>query len=293
MQKNKLKSLIHFHFIVFIFGFTAILGSLISIDSLSLVWYRMSIASVILITIALIMRINLKVKKDIFFQMLIAGILISLHWVTFFKAIKVSNVSITLSVLSLGAFITSFLEPLIYRRKIIKYEIFLGTLVFIGTFLIFQSQMHYFEGIVYALISVLLSVLFALINGKLIEKSSAIVISIYELFAGFIFITITLLISDKFDLNFFNLNDLDFLWILILGVFCTAYAYVVSVNVLKHLTPYSTMISINMEPVYGIIMAIIFLDENKTLSHSFYIGFLLIFFSIFLNGIIKLKNKKQ
>ncbi|MBL6649171.1 MAG: EamA family transporter [Flavobacteriaceae bacterium] len=293
MQKNKLKSLIHFHFIVFIFGFTAILGSLISIDSLSLVWYRMSIASVILITIALIMRINLKVKKDIFFQMLIAGILISLHWVTFFKAIKVSNVSITLSVLSLGAFITSFLEPLIYRRKIIKYEIFLGTLVFIGTFLIFQSQMHYFEGIVYALISVLLSVLFALINGKLIEKSSAIVISIYELFAGFIFITITLLISDQFDLNFFNLNDLDFLWILILGVFCTAYAYVVSVNVLKHLTPYSTMISINMEPVYGIIMAIIFLDENKTLSHSFYIGFLLIFFSIFLNGIIKLKNKKQ
>lgn len=293
MQKNKLKSLIHFHFIVFIFGFTAILGSLISIDSLSLVWYRMSIASVILITIALIMRINLKVKKDIFFQMLIAGILISLHWVTFFKAIKVSNVSITLSVLSLGAFITSFLEPLIYRRKIIKYEIFLGTLVFIGTFLIFQSQMHYFEGIVYALISVLLSVLFALINGKLIEKSSAIVISIYELFAGFIFITITLLISDQFDLNFFNLNDLDFLWILILGVFCTAYAYVVSVNVLKHLTPYSTMISINMEPVYGIIMAMIFLDENKTLSHSFYIGFLLIFFSIFLNGIIKLKNKKQ
>ena len=293
MQKNKLKSLIHFHFIVFIFGFTAILGSLISIDSLSLVWYRMSIASVILITIALIMRINLKVKKDIFFQMLIAGILISLHWVTFFKAIKVSNVSITLSVLSLGAFITSFLEPLIYRRKIIKYEIFLGTLVFIGTFLIFQSQMHYFEGIVYALISVLLSVLFALINGKLIEKSSAIVISIYELFAGFIFITITLLISDQFDLNFFNLNDLDFLWILILGVFCTAYAYVVSVNVLKHLTPYSTMISINMEPVYGIIMAIIFLDENKTLSHSFYIGFLLIFFSIFLNGIIKLKKKKQ
>lgn len=293
MQKNKLKSLIHFHFIVFIFGFTAILGSLISIDSLSLVWYRMSIAFLVLVIIALILRINLRVKKDIFFQMFIAGFLISLHWITFFKAIKVSNVSITLSVLSLGAFITSFLEPLIYGRKIIKYEILLGLVVFAGTFLIFQSQMHFYEGIIYALISVFLSVVFALMNGKLIEKSSAVVISIYELLAGVVFITITLLFLDEFDSNFFDLSDLDFLWILILGIVCTAYAYVVSVGVLKHLTPYSTMISINMEPVYGIVLAIIILDENQNLSYSFYIGFFMIFCSIILNGIMKLKNKNQ
>lgn len=293
MQKNKLKSLIHFHFIVFIFGFTAILGSLISIDSLSLVWYRMSIAFLVLVIIALMLRINLRVKKDIFFQMFIAGFLISLHWITFFKAIKVSNVSITLSVLSLGAFITSFLEPLIYGRKIIKYEILLGLVVFAGTFLIFQSQMHFYEGIIYALISVFLSVVFALMNGKLIEKSSAVVISIYELLAGVVFITITLLFLDEFDSNFFDLSDLDFLWILILGIVCTAYAYVVSVDVLKHLTPYSTMISINMEPVYGIVLAIIILDENQNLSYSFYIGFFMIFCSIILNGIMKLKNKNQ
>ena len=293
MQKNKLKSLIHFHFIVFIFGFTAILGSLISIDSLSLVWYRMSIAFLVLVIIALMLRINLRVKKDIFFQMFIAGFLISLHWITFFKAIKVSNVSITLSVLSLGAFITSFLEPLIYGRKIIQYEILLGLIVFAGTFLIFQSQMHFYEGIIYALISVFLSVVFALMNGKLVEKSSAVVISIYELLAGVVFITITLLFLDEFDSNFFDLSVLDFLWILILGIVCTAYAYVVSVDVLKHLTPYSTMISINMEPVYGIVLAIIILDENQNLSYGFYIGFFMIFCSIILNGIMKLKNKNQ
>ena len=110
MQKNKLKSLIHFHFIVFIFGFTAILGSLISIDSLSLVWYRMLIAFLFLIVFALVFKRSIKVSNQLLFKLLISGALISLHWITFFKAIKVSNVSITLSVLSLGAFLTSIME---------------------------------------------------------------------------------------------------------------------------------------------------------------------------------------
>ena len=125
MQKNKLKSLIHFHFIVFVFGFTAILGSLISVDSLKLVWYRMLIATISLLFLALLLNKKLNISKDILVKLFFCGLIISLHWVFFFKAIKVSNVSITLSILSLGAFITSFLEPIIYKRKIIFYEVVL------------------------------------------------------------------------------------------------------------------------------------------------------------------------
>ena len=292
MQKNKFKTLIHFHFIVFIFGFTAILGSLISIDSLELVWYRMAIASVVLLFYAMVFKKEIKVPKALILKLLISGMIIALHWVTFFKAIKVSNVSITLSILSLGAFLTSFLEPLFYGRKIILYEIIFGLIVVIGMSLIFNSQYHYLEGIIYALISVLLSVFFGLINGKLIKEASSLAISIYELLGGVLLISILLLFSDSIDNEFFNISKIDFYWILILAIVCTAYAFVISVDVLKHLSPYSLMISINMEPVYGIILAIIFLDESSDLSFNFYLGFILIFSSVILNGVFKLKNKK-
>ena len=274
MPKNKLKSLLHFHFIVFIFGFTAILGSLISVDSLSLVWYRMLIALILLLLIALIFKKNIKVSKQILIKLLFCGVLISLHWITFFQAIKVSNVSITLSVLSLGAFLTSFLEPFFYKRKIIPYEIFLGIFVVIGTSLIFKSQFYYVEGIFYALISVFLSVIFGLINGKLIENSSSLTITIYELLGGVLLITLILIFVGDFNTDFFKISSSDWFWLLLLGSVCTAYAFVVSVEVLRHLSPYSLMISINMEPVYGIILAIFILNENSKLSIEFYIGFI-------------------
>jgi len=293
MQKNKLNSFLHFHFIVFIFGFTAILGSLISIESLALVWYRMLIAFIFLIFIVVIFKINIKVSNKLLIKLLFCGVLISLHWITFFKAIKVSNVSITLSVLSLGAFLTSFLEPLFYKRKIIPYEVFLGVFVVFGTSLIFKSQYYYIEGIFYALISVFLSVIFGLINGKLIKQTSPLVISIYELLGGVILTTLILIFIGDFSFDFFNISKVDWFWLLLLGSVCTAYAFVISVKVLKHLTPYSLMISINMEPVYGIILAIIILNENTVLSTEFYIGFILIFISVILNGIIKLRKNKS
>lgn len=121
---------------------------------------------------------------------------------------------------------------------------------------------------------------FGLINGKLINKASSLVISIYELIGGVFIISLLLLFSNDFNNEFFKLSEDDFFWLSILATVCTAYAFVISVDVLKHLTPYSLMISINMEPVYGIILAIIFLNEFNNLSFDFYLGFILIFFSI-------------
>ena len=289
MQKNKLKSLIHFHFIVFVFGFTAILGSLISIDSLELVWYRMLIAVIFLLLLALFFKKNISVSKNILFKLFFCGLIISLHWVLFFQAIKVSNVSITLSILSLGAFITSFLEPILYKRKIILYEVFLGAFVVLGTAIIFKTQFHYLEGMLYAFGSVILSVFFTLFNGKLIGQTSSYNISFYELFSGFITISILLILNNDFNKDLFILKKSDFIWLFVLGTICTAYAFVVSVEVMKHLTPFSVMLSINMEPIYGIILAILFLNESANMSYEFYFGFLLIFISIILNGIIKMR----
>lgn len=291
MQKNKIKSLIHFHFIVFIFGFTAILGSLISISSLSLVWYRMLIAVMCLLIILPLLKKKLIIPKSLFFKLLFCGILISLHWVFFFKAIKASNVSITLSILSLGAFMTSFLEPLFYKKKIIFYEVFLGLLVVLGTAIIFKTQFKYMEGIIYSLISVIFSVLFTLINGKLVGQASSYTISLYELLGGFITLSFILILSNDFNTELFVLKNNDFLWLLILGTICTAYAFVVSVDVMKHLSPYSLMLSINMEPIYGILLASLFLNESKNMSYQFYLGFSFIFLAVILNGILKIRQK--
>ena len=293
MQKNKIKSLIHFHFIVFIFGFTAILGSLISISSLSLVWYRMLIAVMCLLIILPLLKKKLIIPKSLFFKLLFCGILISLHWVFFFKAIKASNVSITLSILSLGAFMTSFLEPLFYKKKIIFYEVFLGLLVVLGTAIIFKTQFKYIEGIIYSLISVIFSVLFTLINGKLVGQASSYTISLYELLGGFITLSFILILSNDFNTELFVLKNNDFLWLLILGTICTAYAFVVSVDVMKHLSPYSLMLSINMEPIYGILLASLFLNESKNMSCQFYIGFSFIFLAVILNGILKIRQKQK
>ncbi|MAU63900.1 MAG: EamA family transporter [Flavobacteriaceae bacterium] len=291
MQKNRFKSLIHFHFIVFIFGFTAILGSLITIGSVKLVWYRMLIASLSLFLISFFLGKNIFISKRMLFKLLFCGFIISMHWVFFFQAIKLSNVSITLSILSLGAFLTSFLEPLFYRKKIILYEVFLGLLVVTGTIIIFNTQFHYLEGILFAFGSVLFSVFFTLLNGKLVGRISSFTISFYELVGGLITVSFILLINNDFNLNLFNLKPTDLGWLLILGTVCTAYAFVISVDVMKHLSPYSLMLSINMEPIYGIILAIIILNESNDMSFEFYLGFIMIFMAVIMNGIFKLKQK--
>jgi drug/metabolite transporter (DMT)-like permease len=186
---------------------------------------------------------------------------------------------------------TSFLEPLFYKKKIIFYEVFLGLLVVLGTAIIFKTQFKYMEGIIYSLISVIFSVLFTLINGKLVGQASSYTISLYELLGGFITLSFILILSNDFNAELFILKNNDFLWLLILGTICTAYAFVVSVDVMKHLSPYSLMLSINMEPVYGILLASLFLNESKNMSYQFYLGFSFIFLAVVLNGILKIRQK--
>lgn len=291
MLGNKSKSLLHFHFIVFIFGFTAILGSLISLNSYQIVWFRVLIAALTIIVVIKILKKSIQISLSQLLMLVFCGFLISLHWVFFFKAIKVSNVSVTLSIISLGAFITSFLEPFFYKKKIVKYEVFFGIIVAAGTIIVFRTQLHYFEGIIYALIAVLFSVFFTLINGKIINYLPSLTISFYELSSGFLIISFILLLRGDFSIELIKITKDDLLWLLILGTICTAYAFVISVDVMKYLSPYTIMISINMEPIYGMLLAYLILGENEKMSSLFYVGFFLIFFSIIMNGYLKLRIK--
>lgn len=291
MPSDKLKSTLHFHFIVFIFGFTAILGKLISIDAVSLVWYRMVLATAVVALFMGIRRISFALSTKQLYIMLICGVLIALHWVFFFHAVKVSNVSVTLSVMSAGALVTALVEPIFYKRSFVWYEIVLGLIVVVALGLIMQTEYHYIEGMMFAFIAILLSVAFTLINGKTIHKSDARVMSVYQLGAGAVCMSMILLMQGKLTVELFSISKTDILWISILAIVCTAYAFVVSIAVMRHLTPFSLMLAINMEPVYGILFGILIFGSDEKMGLTFYIGTLLILLSVLTNGFLKLKKK--
>jgi drug/metabolite transporter (DMT)-like permease len=294
-ENNYLKSYLNLHFIVFIWGFTAVLGALITVREASLVWYRMGLAGIFLVIYLLYKKQSLRLPLKSVVKLILVGFLIAIHWIYFFKAINVSNVAITLAMFSMGAFFASILEPLIYKRKMLWYEVLFGLIIIAGLFIIMQVEIKYLEGILYALFSVFIGVLFTLFNGKLIQQHDSTVITVYEFFAGFLFVSVYLLFDGKFNAQFFQISGTDWMLILVLASICTAYAFTASVHVMKRLSPYTVMLTTNLEPVYGIVLAYFIIGEDEKMSMPFYIGSTLILITVILNGVIKnkIKAKKQ
>ena len=296
MPNDNLKSYLNLHLIVFIWGFTAILGALITIDADFLVWYRMLFAALFLGTFLLIKKIPFEISFSAALKLIFVGLLIALHWVTFFESIKVATVSITLSVFSLGAFIASILEPIFYGRKVLWYEVFFGLVIIAGLALILQVEINYLHGMLLALVSIVLGVVFTLFNGKLIAHHEPSVIAFYEFLAGFLFISIYFLFKGSFTVESFVLTPKNWLLILLLASICTAYAFTASVKVMRRLSPYTVMLTTNLEPVYGIVLAYFIIGGKEKMSTEFYVGALIIVITVILNGIIKHymeKSKKE
>ncbi|KAF2326199.1 DMT family transporter [Flavobacterium nitrogenifigens] len=294
MRNDNLKSYLNLHLIVFIWGFTAILGALITIDAENLVWYRMLIAMIFLGGFIAFKKQSFQVPIKEFFKLIFVGLLIALHWIFFFRAIHVSNVSITLSIFSLGAFFASLLEPLFYGRKVLWYEVLFGLIIIAGLGLILQVEIKYLEGVYYALAAIILGVLFTLMNGKLISDHEPSVITFYEFGAGVFFITVYFLFQGKFTADFFQMSLNNWVLLLVLASICTAYAFTASVKVMQRLTPYTVMLTTNLEPVYGIVLAYFILGGKEKMSVEFYIGAVIIIITVILNGVFKhYQNKKE
>ena len=293
MPSAKFKNQLHLHFLVFIAGFTAILGELISLEAIPLVWYRMLIAGVLMFGFIKIKKISLLVPFRIILKFFLAGIVIALHWITFFAAIKVSNISITLAMFSTGAFFASLIEPIFYKRKIIPYEIIFGLLVIAGVFMIMQTEIKYLLGICLGITSALFSSLFAVINGKFVAHHNASTISFYEFISGVFFISLYIAFSnDGFDASFFKLSINDWLYLGILASVCTAYAFIASVYVMRYITPYSVVLTYNLEPIYGIFLALLFFPQTEVMPPVFYIGAALIICTVLMNALVKYKIGK-
>jgi drug/metabolite transporter (DMT)-like permease len=291
MQNVKLKSYLQLHLIVFIWGFTAVLGKLITLDALPLVWIRMLLAVIIVFFYLKIKKTTFQISRKDLLILFFLGLVIALHWFTFFKAIKESNVSVTLACISTGALFASVLEPIFFKRKLILYELLFGGLVVLGLIIIFKLDSKYHYGIHLSLISAFLSAFFAVINGIYVNKYDAGVITFYELLGGVIFFTIILLLNQQIDALFFDISINDWMYLFILSSICTAYAFITNVKIMKYISPFSVMLTVNLEPIYGIILALLLFKESETMDHNFYIGTVIILSTIVLNGLIKYFKK--
>lgn len=287
------KNLILLHFVILIFGFTAIIGKLITIPAENIVWYRMLIA---FFGIAFYLKLKGKsasITKKELFQYLGVGVIIAAHWFTFFEAIKVSNVSITLVALSVTSLFVALLQPIFMKQRIVPYEVLLGLMTIFGIALIFNVESEYSAGILLGLLSALLAALFSLFNARLVMKKDATVLSMYEMLGGVFAVSIYFLFAGKFTAEFFQVSASDWMWLLILGLVCTSFAYVATVQVLKVLSPFTVSIAINLEPIYGIILAVLIFKDSEEMQPSFYLGAAIILLSIVLNSVLKKRSLKK
>ncbi|WP_316802840.1 DMT family transporter [Pedobacter nototheniae] len=290
MEANK-KNLLILHLTVFVWGFTGVLGKVISIDAVPMVWYRVLIATTTLLAWFLITKTNLKITRKQFIQFFLTGGIVAIHWIFFFHAIKVSTVSVTLVCLSSFTLFTAILEPLIKKQPIFMGDILVGLLIIAGIYLIFKFESQYTLGIIFGLLAAVASSLFSTINSTLVQKSEPSIIGFYELIGGLFWITLYRLYDGSLLQTHFNLSLKDWFYLAILGTLCTSVAYVAGVSVMRTLSAFRVALVTNLEPVYGIILAFIFFKNKEQMTGGFYIGAVIILASVFLYPIYK--NRKN
>ena len=297
MQSGSLKDYLLLHFIVLIWGVTAILGLLISLPSLELVFYRTLIATIGVAVVMGFRRESVVISLPDLLKISGVGILISLHWIFFFWSARLSTASVCLAGIATTSLWTAFLDPIINRTKIKWYEVALGLLVISGLLVIFQFETGYWLGLTMALISASLSALFSVFNGRLTFRHSPYKITFYEMGAACLFALLFMpvyaeFLSENGSIKW-SWSGLDWFWLFILGGVCTVYAFSVSVELMKRVSVFTVNLTINLEPVYGIVLAVLIFGEREKMTPQFYLGTLIILISVLLYPILNFWNKRR
>jgi len=286
-QKTVLKNLIILHATVLIWGFTGILGALISIDAIQLVWYRVMIASLSLLAYFIWTKTDIRVSRKQFFQFIFTGAVVALHWILFFHTIKVANVSVSLICMSSVTLFTAILEPLIKKYRVSKGDMLIGLIIIGGIYLIFKSESRYTTGLIFGLSSALAASLFSTLNSTLVQKTDAAIIGFYELSGAFFWISIFRLLNGSLLNETFGISATDWLYLGLLGTVCTAMAYVAGVGVMRSLSAFRVALITNLEPVYGILLAFFLFGSKEQMTGGFYLGSLIILGAVFLYPVYK------
>jgi drug/metabolite transporter (DMT)-like permease len=270
-------------------GFTGILGKLIHLDAFVIVWHRVLIAFVALGIGLVYLKKSFKINSITnLWKIFGVGIIVALHWMTFYKSIQLSTASLGILCLSTTTIHVTWLEPLIMKRKFSWVEFSLGLLVIYGIYFVSSDfKADDFEALAYGLTSALCAALFSVFNARLAQDIPSSTITFYELLIGFIFMSVVLLFTGDLNENLFTMTMSDFLWLVFLGILCTSFAFLATIEVVKRLGAFTVSLSINLEPVYTILLAIVILNENELLGFEFYMGSAIIVIVVIANALIK------
>lgn len=287
MKQIKLnKNVLILHLTVLIWGFTGVLGELISLSAVHLVWYRVVIAAFSLFVYFIVKGESIHVTREKLIQFVLVGGIVGLHWALFFHSIKVSTVSVTLVTLSSLTLFTSILEPIINKKKISVADVIVGLVIIFGIYLIFKFETKYLWGIIFGLSAALCASLFSILNARMVQHTRASIITFYEMFGAFFWISIFMAATGQFNEGLWFEGN-DWIYLLLLGTGCTAVAYVLAVAVMKELSAFTVALTTNMEPVYGIILALLIFGRKETMSLGFYGGAIIVLAAVFFYPYIK------
>ena len=280
------------HLMVIILGLTGVLGKLITLDATHLVWYRMLIAFITLFLFLAYKKQLFTISKKDFFGILGVGALVTIHWLCFFKSIKVSTVSVAVVCLATSSLFSALIEPIFFKRKLLLYEVVMGVVVFAALAYVLGAEMQYLYGYLYGILGAFLGTLFTLFNAKYINKVDASQITMIEMLAGVIIISSIFLFNQDFSILNTPISATDFMYLIILGIPCTAMVFVWMTEIMRHITPFSLIMAINLEPIYSIVLALIIFGESELMSTSFYIGSSIIIAVVYLESYIKKTNNR-
>ena len=295
-MNNEKRAYLELHIAVFLFGFTAILGDLIQLSALAIVWWRVFITSISLLFLIRGGKALRRLPWPTILQFMGIGVLVSLHWLAFYGAIKLANASITLICMATASFFTSFLEPLIMRQRVRWYEILLGMAIIPGMALIVSSTDSSMNlGILVGLSAALMAALFATLNKKLIGKADEMSITFLELGSAWLFLSVVLpvYISQSEAPVQLLPSRIDWFYLIILSLLCTTLAYVLALRSLRYLSAFASNLAVNLEPVYGIALAWFILKDHKELSPGFYWGVLIILAAVFSYPLVRRRFGKK
>lgn len=281
------------HLAVLLWGFTGVLGKAITLTAPVLVWYRMLMTAIFMAVILFYRKQWVPINKKDTLKLAWIGCLIALHWVAFYGSIKYASVSVALVCLSTASIFTSILDPFVNKGKHDIKEFILGIITIVGVYFIYQFQQLYWKGIIMGIIAALLSSWFVVLNKKIANKYPARTMVFYEMSAGWLMLTLLI----PFQLMYGGEVALlphgnEWIWLVIMSLCCTVWAQSLALEALKHISSFTSTLSVNMEPIYGILLAFAFFNEHKDLDTNFYIGMALIMLSVVLQMVRLLRKKK-
>lgn len=283
------------HLIIFMWGFTGILGKLIHVHELNLVWHRILIAFISLLIALYFLKMPMKIPSKIDrWKVFGTGLFVATHWITFYASIKLSTASLGILCLSTATLHVTWIEPLVFKKKFQPIEFLFGLLVIVGIYFVSSDfKGNQITALLLGLFSALCAAVFSVFNAKLAEKVPASAITLHEMGIGLVFLTVVLFFSGGLNSQLFVMRWEDFGWLLFLGILCTSFAFIATIEVMRRLGAFTVSLSINLEPVYTILLAIPILNEHELLNNKFYMGSAMIIVVVIANAIYKERFVKK